>query len=141
MKFARMLFVILCAGSLYGQVLYRDLSANDIIITNMSSIRVYESVTGLVVDAQAQREVIVNLTNDVTILAPTNMVDGSTFKWRFVGNESNHEITWPTEFFRIPSSSSMSNIVVLGSNSISFFVTEYMLSRAKWAVQSYVPGY
>ena len=117
---------------------------NGISYTNLTGLGplTYSSSTGLVVDAMAQNEVIVTLTNNLSVGAPTNTaVDGRTIKWRFLATNGNWTVTWPTNTFRIPSSSSMTPAVTVSNNTISIFATEYVSSRNKWLIESYVFGY
>ena len=99
------------------------------------------SVPSLAVDAKGQSEVMVTLTNDVTVAAPTNAVDGRAVKWRFTASGGDRTVTWPTNSFRVPSSSTMAYANTVSNGTASVFVTEYHAGKRLWLIQAYVWGY
>ena len=110
-------------------------------LTGLSSL-VYPSTANLVVDAMAQNIVLVSMTNNITIGVPANAaVDGRMVQWRFDAGGTNRTVTWPTITFRIPSSSGMSNVNLVASNTISLYSTQYVANRTNWIITSFVWGY
>jgi hypothetical protein len=99
------------------------------------------SVPSLAVDAKGQSEVMVTLTNDVTVLAPTNAVDGRALKWRFTASGGDRTVTWPTNSFRVPASSTMAYANTVSNGTASVYVTEYHAAKGLWLIQAYVWGY
>ena len=99
------------------------------------------SVPALAVDAKGQSEVMVTLTNDVTVAAPTNAVDGRALKWRFTASGGDRTVTWPTNSFRVPSCSTMAYANTVSNGTASVFVTEYHAGKGLWLIQAYVWGY
>lgn len=99
------------------------------------------SVPLLSVDAKGQSEVMVTLTNDVSVAAPTNAVDGRALKWRFTASGGDRTVTWPTNSFRVPASSTMAYANTVSNGTASVFVTEYHAAKGLWLIQAYVWGY
>ncbi|MFZ4394648.1 MAG: hypothetical protein ACOYOU_03365 [Kiritimatiellia bacterium] len=111
--------------------------------TNLMGLtaRMYPSEASLVIDAMKQNEVLVTLTNDTIVSLPTNaLVDGRTIKWRFYA-DGDRTVTWTAPDFKIPSSSTMSNVVTVSNGTYSIFVTEYAAPTTNWLVQAYIWGY
>lgn len=102
----------------------------------------FDSVTNLAVDAMAQAAILMTLTNDVVIDAPTNaLVDGRTLKWRFLASGGDRTVTWNTNVFVRPRSSAMTASVVVSNNAISVFATEYVAGWTNWLIEAHVPEY
>ena len=105
----------------------------------------YDSASELTVVAADQSHVIVNMTEDITVmpLDVTGVSDGDTIRWRFVADEEDRTVYWPTNtgVFRIPSSSAMATNSVVAAGTISVFGTEYVESRGQWLIQAYIWGY
>ena len=99
------------------------------------------SVPVLAVDAKGQSEVMVTLTNDVTVAAPTNAVDGRALKWRFTASDGDRTVTWPTNSFRVPASSTMAYANTVSNGTASVYVTEFHAAKGLWLIQAYVWGY
>ena len=97
--------------------------------------------TGTVVDAMAQNQVIMYLTNDITMLSPTNAAAGRKLQWTLIASGADRKVVWPAASFKIPSSSSMTitNTVTNGTESI--FVIEYRTNIPNWRLETYVWGY
>ncbi len=115
--------------------------ATNVIWSAMTS-KTYASTTNIVVDAMAQNEILVTLTNDTTVLMPTNaVVDGRSIKWRFYASGGDRLVEWPKPDFRIPTSSSMTNLIVVSNETYSVFVTEYAAPTTNWLMQAYIWGY
>ncbi len=126
----------------YQNVLTNTISKNSSFTSLVGlTSKTYPSTTNLVVDAMLQNEVIVTLTNDTTVMMPTNAIDGRTIKWRFFASGGNRTIEWPTNIFRIPTSSTMTNLIVVSNNTYSVFVTEYAEPTTNWLMQAYIWGY
>lgn len=107
----------------------------------LSSV-VYPSVVGMTNDASLQNEVIVYLTNNITMGGPTNSIfDGRTIKYRFSATNGSYTVTWPTNQFRITSWSTMSNIVTIATNETVMFAVEWNAWLSKWMMESFVGGY
>jgi hypothetical protein len=105
------------------------------------SAAVFPSVAVMTNDAMLQNEIIVYMTNSITVGALTNAIDGRKVEYRFTPTNGTYNVTWPTNTFRIPSSSTMSNVVSVVSNTTSFFSVEWNAHTGKWMMQSYVFGY
>jgi hypothetical protein len=111
--------------------------------TNLSGLTAvtYGSLTSLVVDAMAQNQIVMLLTNNIEMAAPTNAIPGRKIQWSLTADSSDRTVTWPTNLFRIPSSSTMSNVVTVTSNTESIFLIEYRTNAPNWKIESYVWGY
>ena len=105
------------------------------------SAAVFPSVDVMTNDAMLQNEIIVYMTNSITIGDLTNAIDGRKVEYRMTASNGTYNVTWPTDTFRIPSSSTMSNVVSVVSNTTSFFSVEWNTGAGKWMMQSYVWGY
>ena len=101
----------------------------------------YPSAPLLTVDASLQKEVIVYITDNIEVQAPSNPTDGCVIKWRFTATNGDFSVTWPTDTFRIPSSSTMAIQNTVSNGTSSIFVTEYMSYNNKWLIESYIWGY
>lgn len=108
--------------------------------SNLQSVAV-GVVTGIIVNAALQSGVILSLTNDIIMAAPTNAIDGKRLSWRMTAVDDNRSVTWPTNVFRIPSTSTMSNTVVIATNTTSLFLIEYDAGNNRWLLESYIGGY
>lgn len=97
----------------------------------------------LSVNAMDQNEVISSLTTNVIVYAPSTngIVDGRILRWRLMASGGDRTVTWPTNIFRIPYGSTMTNVVVISNNTISVFTTEYVMSRTNWLMEPYISGY
>ena len=111
------------------------------IFTNWFGVLPVISSTSIVVDAGIQNIVLLTLTNDTTISAPINAVDGRKLEWRITANGSDRTVTWPTNIFTIPSSSTMTNVIVVSNTTTSIFLTERDVANNRWLMESYVWGY
>ena len=83
----------------------------------------------------------VSLTNDATILGPTNApYDGKKMQFRLYAEGADRVVTFSTDF-RIPSSSFMTNAPTIPSNTTSILLLDYRALTTNWLVESYVEGY
>ncbi|HMP76845.1 MAG TPA: hypothetical protein PKE12_11190 [Kiritimatiellia bacterium] len=127
-----------------GQPAGASSSSTPVSITNLTggfNLRVY-SPTNILVDAMAQSIVRISLGSDpAVVLAPTNAFDGRRLEWRVSAFDMNQTITFPAEIFRIPSSSTMSNTVVVEAWTTSIFLTERDEENDRWLITSYIWGY
>ena len=99
------------------------------------------STTGLVVNARACTVCDVSLTNDATILVPTNApLDGRKLQLRLYAEGGDRVVTLASEL-KIPTSSSMSNVFTVVSNTTSLLLLDYRTKTTNWLIESYVWGY
>ena len=111
--------------------------------TNLSgfSASSVTSSASIAVNAMSQAIVLISMTNDITMVSPTNAVDGRKLEWRLSASGSDRVVTWPTNIFRIPSSSTLTNILTITNGTMSVFLTEYDQAHNRWLVESYISGY
>jgi len=111
--------------------------------TNLSGFAVisYPSATTLVVNAMAQGVVDMTLATNIVIQAPTNAVNGRSLEYWILASGADRTVTFPTNNFRIPSSSSMTNVLIVTNGTMSQFGIRYDMQRNRWIMKSYVWGY
>lgn len=95
----------------------------------------------ITIDAALMSGALITATNDITVLPPSNPTDGKRLSWRFYASGGDRTVTWPTETFRIPNSSTMTNSVVVSNGTFSVFVTEFAAPTTNWLIQAYIWGY
>jgi len=91
-------------------------------------------------DASVYNIIDIQLTNSVTMVAPTNAADGARVLWRIYAIGNTHTISVQGTSFKIPSSSSLTNFVI-ASNTTSVLLTQYYAARTNWFLMSYIGGY
>ena len=94
------------------------------------------------VSAAANAIVLLTMTNNNCIIdAPVGPSDGRKIEWRVTASNSDWTIYWPTNIFKIPSSSTMTTNIVVSNATTSVFLMEYDAGRTRWLMQSYIWGY
>jgi hypothetical protein len=99
------------------------------------------SSTGVVVNASEYKKYIMSLSTNIVMQAPTNAVAGRSLQWSITAVGTNRWVTWPTNSFKIPTSSTMSNSVEIVKDTESIFVIEYRTNAPNWKLESYIFGY
>lgn len=134
-------------------VKFGSISADAMIETNAAISRLefndvfassnYASSAILEINATLQAKIRVNMTNDIVIAEPLNGYEGKMLKWKFIApTNQSYTVTWPSNIFKIPTSSSMTNVITVAAGTFSQFLTEYTADRAvPWSFGSYVYGY
>jgi hypothetical protein len=89
--------------------------------------------------------VIVPIATNVTLSMGTNgtpgIFDGYCLKWRVTASGGNRILCFPTNTFRIPTSSSLTTNQTLTNGTTSVFLTEYNGASGRWMLEAYVSGY
>jgi len=100
-----------------------------------------ESSTGVVVNAAAYKKYIMNLSTNIVMLSPTNAIAGRSLQWSIIAVGGDRTVTWPTNDFKIPTSSTMSNTVTVVNGTESIFIIEYRTNAPNWKLATYIWGY
>jgi len=134
-----------------GQVItvYRETTIVPV-YTNRTSMLTYDNlwpatnatinVSDFVVNAAVSSRVLITAETDL-VMSVTNAVDGQAIKWRIYAKDADRTVTWPSPMFRIPSSSTMTNVVTITNGTYSVFVTEYAAPTTNNLLQAYIWGY
>lgn len=99
------------------------------------------SSTGVVVDAMATTKYVMYTTDNITMLTPTNARVGRSLQWSITAVGGDRTVTWPTNEFKPPTSSSMASTVTVTNGTESIFVIEYRTNAPNWKLETYVWGY
>lgn len=88
---------------------------------------------------------VVPIATNVTLSMSTGgspaIFDGYCLKWRVTSSGGNRTLYFPTNTFRIPTSSSLTTNQVVTNGTTSVFLTEYNATSGKWMLEAYVSGY
>ena len=120
------------AGQEYADTMLGLLPAHFLVTTNWPGVPIVTTNQGYVV---------ATITSNVVVTAPSSPVNGWGIEWWVQASGGTRTITWPTNDFRIPYTSSMSPTVSISNGFFTVFLTKYNAALGKWMLMANVGGY